>query len=260
MRLAEYLLEQNTTLLGTMNRQRRELPPSARGKDALYDTRLMKSSDATLTIYQSKPHKNVCVLSTMHTGITIESQLPKKKPSSVIDYNKTKCGVDIMDQMARKYSVKTATRRWPVAVFYNMLDLAAINAYVLFKQCNNTPRLERRDFLERLGKQLCKEHIEQRASAVGIPLPRTPRRPVLQPLPVTPATPATPDNTAEGTPPARKRQTRTPRSDTETPTKKRRQCQLNRCGNKTTDACHKCGIRACGGCAGAFTMTCPKCL
>jgi hypothetical protein len=44
-------------------------------------------------------------------------------------------GVNVLDQMARLYSVKGGTCCWPVAVFYNMLDLAAINAHVLLKQC-----------------------------------------------------------------------------------------------------------------------------
>ena len=39
-------------------------------------------------------------------------------------YNKTKSGVDITDQMARQYTVKAGARRWPMAVFYNILDLA----------------------------------------------------------------------------------------------------------------------------------------
>ncbi|KAF7641447.1 hypothetical protein LDENG_00281000 [Lucifuga dentata] len=47
--------------------------------------------------------------------------------------------------MARKYSVKVPTRRWPVAVFYNILDLAAINASILFKKCMNE-RISRRIF------------------------------------------------------------------------------------------------------------------
>lgn len=40
-----------------------------------------------------------------------------------------------MDKMARQFTVKGDTRRWPVAVFYNLLDLAAINVHVLFTLC-----------------------------------------------------------------------------------------------------------------------------
>jgi hypothetical protein len=36
--------------------------------------------------------------------------------------------------MALLYSVKGGTRRWLVAVFYNLLDLAANNAHMVFKQ------------------------------------------------------------------------------------------------------------------------------
>jgi hypothetical protein len=42
------------------------------------------------------------------------------------------------DQMSRQYSVSAATRRWPVSVFYNILNLAAINSWVLFKTINNS--------------------------------------------------------------------------------------------------------------------------
>ena len=48
---------------------------------------------------------------------------PKKKPETVVFYNKIKSGVDITDQMARKYSVKAGSRRWPIHVFYNVIDL-----------------------------------------------------------------------------------------------------------------------------------------
>ena len=36
--------------------------------------------------------------------------------------------------MAHQYLVKAGTRRWPVAVFYNILNLACINALVLYKE------------------------------------------------------------------------------------------------------------------------------
>ena len=58
----------------------------------------------------------------------------KNKPETVVQSgnNKIKCGVDITDQMARQYTVKAGTRRWPVAVFYNILDLVCINAQCLY--------------------------------------------------------------------------------------------------------------------------------
>ena len=66
----------------------------------------------------------------MHTGVGNFSE-EKAKPESVIYYNNTN-SVDILDQWA--YSFKGGMRRWPVAVFYNILDLAGINARILFKE------------------------------------------------------------------------------------------------------------------------------
>jgi hypothetical protein len=38
-----------------------------------------------------------------------------------------KVSVDVLDQMACKYRVQGSTRRWPVAVSYNIFELAGIN-------------------------------------------------------------------------------------------------------------------------------------
>ena len=58
----------------------------------------------------------------------------KNKPETVTFYSKAKCGVDITDQMTRQYMVKAGIWRWLVAVFYNALSLAFINAFVLYKK------------------------------------------------------------------------------------------------------------------------------
>ncbi|XP_048856957.1 uncharacterized protein LOC125724056 [Brienomyrus brachyistius] len=89
--LSDRLLQRNTTLLGTVNKVRREFPPSS-----------------------------------------------------------------------RMYSVRAATRRWPVAVFYNMLDLAAANAYVLYKACTGW-KGKRRLFLSLLAKELRCRFMQQKA-------------------------------------------------------------------------------------------------
>ena len=58
--------------------------------------------------------------------------------------------MDVMDQMVQEYTVRTGARPWPVAVFYNMNDMAALNAHVLYQACNG--RQDRRvDFLVELA-------------------------------------------------------------------------------------------------------------
>ena len=94
----------------------------------------------------------------------------KKKPETVTFYNKTKCGVDIADQMARQYTVKAGTRRLPVAVFYNILDLACINPYVLYTK-KTGDAISRRNFMFQLATQLRKAHVQGKTAPPAAVLP-----------------------------------------------------------------------------------------
>ena len=96
-------------------------------KEPLYSTTLYKSGDVTMTVYQGKTKKNVAISSTLRQNITI-AENAKKTPEIVKAYNDTKYDVDIVDQMARKYTVGTSTKRWPIHSFQNLQTLAAINA------------------------------------------------------------------------------------------------------------------------------------
>ena len=88
-----------------------------------------------LTPYQCKAAKNVAVLSSLHPDVLVSSdENPKKKPDSVLYCNKTKVEVDLYGQMTRVYSVKAASTRWPVHVFYDVVDIALINSWILYKQ------------------------------------------------------------------------------------------------------------------------------
>ncbi len=164
--LAHKLLAKNTNLVGTTNKNKKSLPPSVPLKTALYDTKVMQSECATVTIYQGKERKNVCILSTMHTSVEI-SKDAKKRPETVHYYNRMKVGVDVLDKMLRQYSAQAATRRWPVAVFYNILDIAALNAWVLYRSCTGT-HIAQRDFILELCKLLRSKHISRPAQAPAI--------------------------------------------------------------------------------------------
>ena len=126
----------------------------------LFTTQVFSTTGATLTVYAPKRKKTVFVLSSMHSMIQAQDTT-KKKPNTITLYNTTKCGVDVMDQMVREYTVRTGTRRWPVAVFYNMIDIAALNAHILYQLC--TKRQERRvDFLLELAKELAQTFVTEK--------------------------------------------------------------------------------------------------
>lgn len=113
--LCQYIL---LMCLGTIRNNRRELPNNLSNimkKTALHDSISVKSDGCILTSYKCKIQKYVCLLSTLHTSVECTGE--KRKPSTVVDYNNTKYGVDVVDQMARIYSCKLSSRRWPVQVY-----------------------------------------------------------------------------------------------------------------------------------------------
>ncbi|KAM9461429.1 piggyBac transposable element-derived protein 4-like [Clarias gariepinus] len=160
--LAGRLLSRKTTLVGTINKIHRELPQSAKQSSDRneFTTQVFSTTGTTLTVYAPKRRKTVCILSTMHNIVEIGDNR-KRKPNTVTDYNTMKCGVDIMDRKVGQYTVRAGTRRWPVAVFYNLIDMAAMNAHVLYQACTGVK--ERRvDFLAQLATELAEQFMQER--------------------------------------------------------------------------------------------------
>ena len=69
------------------------------------------------------------MLSTMHSQPEIESTLDQK-PSIILFHNETKGGVGTLDRRLILYSIKRMTRRWPLVLFYNTIDVSTINAFM----------------------------------------------------------------------------------------------------------------------------------
>ena len=104
------------------------------------------------------------MLSLMLYTCLVGDQTEKRKPYAILDYNANKCGVITMDQMLGTYSCKRATQRWPLAMFYNMLDVAALAAFTIYNEIKPIKRSDRgRSFLLLLTKQLATPNIEERA-------------------------------------------------------------------------------------------------
>lgn len=158
--LAEFLLTKNVTLLGTMKLNRREIPPLLKDTKtrSVHSSQFCFDRNVTMISYIPKRGKNVILLSSMHHDISIDNEHPKLKPEMIKQYNTTKGGVDQMDQLVSNYTCKRQTRRWPLVLFYNLLDIAALNGYLLYIQqhpdffSNITHR--RRLFLDKLVEEL----------------------------------------------------------------------------------------------------------
>jgi hypothetical protein len=152
--LAKSLQQKQTSIVGTLRQNSKGIPPQIiseklqRHESCFY----WNDSHMLLVKYQCKSNKSVFLLSTMHANPSVDTT-PKRKPDVIHYYNHNKCGVDCADSMLRLYSSRCATRRWPVAVWENLLDIAVLNSWVCFKEASGF-NISRKKFLMNLINQL----------------------------------------------------------------------------------------------------------
>ena len=66
------------------------------------------------------------------------------------------------------YITHVATRCWPCAVWHNMLDIAAINAHVIYKKANNCT-ISRKNFILMLIEELRSTFVKSRQQGYDHP-------------------------------------------------------------------------------------------
>ena len=88
------------------------------------------TKDLTLVPYIPKKNKSVVLLSSLHHDSAICSD--SGKPEIRKFCNKTKGAEYMLDQMCARYTVQRATRRWTMAMFHGMINIAAVNALVIY--------------------------------------------------------------------------------------------------------------------------------
>jgi hypothetical protein len=168
--LAEDLLARRTTLVGTLRKNKRDIPKSfsdAKGR-TVYSTSFAYCGQLTLCSYCPKKNKVIPMLSSMHHDAAVSNE-PERKPDIILCYNQTKSGVDNLDKLVKEYSTRSGTRRWPMVLFLSWLDIAAYNALVVYT-FNFPDQLQknraRYKFLKQLGKSLTKPLMDRRMQAV----------------------------------------------------------------------------------------------
>lgn len=166
--LATFLAKKDTTIVGTIRSNKRQLPKAFTSVEAAKQREVNSSvfcysNECELLSYIT-PKKNICLLSTAHASEELNSETGK--PTVIHDYNKYKGGVDTLDKMLRGYTCKRRNSRWPMMLFYNMIDVAAFAAYRSFELCRPAWKPNRREkrkvFLEEMALELAENHVKQR--------------------------------------------------------------------------------------------------
>eukprot|EP00066_Takifugu_rubripes_P029496 XP_011618762.1 PREDICTED: piggyBac transposable element-derived protein 4-like [Takifugu rubripes] len=172
--MGQELPKRKLTIVGTIRKNRSELPPQllTSKNRPVKSSQFAYTADTSLVSYVPKKGKNVVLMSTLHRDGRMCDQ-EHHKPEIIMDYNATKGGVDNMDKLVTAYSCKWRTLRWPLVIFFDMLDISAYNAFVIWMASNpewkRVKLQKRRLFLVDLGKALVRPQIERRKH-----IPRTP--------------------------------------------------------------------------------------
>lgn len=129
--LVDELSKRKLTCCNHEKKQKRDNPKfQPQKKRQVQSTLFWFRNDKTLCSFVPKQNKSVILISSMHHSAAIDNFT--KKPEMIKYYNSTKGDVDETDKKCAIYSCSRRTRRWPLVLFYKILDLSHVNAYVLY--------------------------------------------------------------------------------------------------------------------------------
>lgn len=160
VKLAEFLLENNTILCGTIRSNSKDLPPNMTQKLAVGQTRYWRKNELLAISFREKKsqRKNVLVLTTGHNSENITKQIRGKvvnKPAAILDYNSYMGGVDLSDKKVYHLAAERPTRRYWKKNFQNFIDMSIVNAHILYNLRNPDNKMHREKFVIEILEMLC---------------------------------------------------------------------------------------------------------
>lgn len=170
--LARILLQKSLTYIGTLKKNKPEIPECfLPNKERESKSSIFGFQDkCTLVSYVPQKNKAVCAISTMHYNKAIDGDTgDEKKPCIITSYNQTKHGVDILDKMCRHYDVCRNSHRWPLTIFFHVMNVGAVNAINIYRANKNDENISRRTFLKELAYQLMEPAIRRRVAMDTLP-------------------------------------------------------------------------------------------
>ncbi|XP_071055064.1 piggyBac transposable element-derived protein 4-like [Onthophagus taurus] len=170
LKLVRDLEKEKLSYVGTIRQNRRELPQDFISPKNMvcFNSIFGYTKNETLVSYCPKKGKTVTLLSSLHVGSNELFNELVKKPEVILFYNDTKSRVDVVDKLCGTYHVGRTTRRWPMVIFYHLMNTAGINARVILLG-NNKIFYQRRDFLKKLSLKLGEEQLKCRAQIINLP-------------------------------------------------------------------------------------------
>lgn len=130
----------NLACLGTICKNKPVLPIELSNPQSwpLGSSMFAYDKDVTLVSYIPNRKKNVIFVWSLHNDCKID--IVTGKPEMIVDYNNT------LDKMCAAYECAQNSSRWPMVIFYSILNMAGVNSLVFF-YLQNFDKIARRLFL-----------------------------------------------------------------------------------------------------------------
>ncbi|XP_054260166.1 piggyBac transposable element-derived protein 4-like [Macrosteles quadrilineatus] len=160
--LAEALLRNDTYLTGTVNKKSKDLSRAVVGTqyEAGQTVYFRKGKVLLVGYKQKKKRKPVYLITTAchaeDRNIVSRSGLQAVKPLVIHKYNLSMGGVDQKDKSIYHHSCTRPTRKYWRKIFFNLMDMAMLNAYILYSRNTDHPLSRKRfmvDIVETLVRQ-----------------------------------------------------------------------------------------------------------
>jgi hypothetical protein len=121
-----------------------------------------------------KDKREVYMLSNIHPspaqGQVMDDSGRSIKPKIVEDYNTHMGYVDMSDRMANSYSICRRTWKWTKKLFFHLLDLSVLNAFIVQQSCGG--KLTHKRFREQLIRDLIHAAQDTNITASGVQIGR----------------------------------------------------------------------------------------
>ncbi|CAK1552928.1 unnamed protein product [Leptosia nina] len=166
--LIDELTKHKITYVGTLKKNKREIPSEfqPQKKRNVLSSLFGFTKQKTICSHVPKKNRAVILVSSMHHNEVVDENT--KIPEIILYYNSTKGGVDEADKKCSNYSSSRRTRRWPMVVFYRIVDLSGINAYILYNM--HQPKItDRGVFLKSLARSLVLPQMQKRVVCSQLP-------------------------------------------------------------------------------------------
>ena len=165
--VADWLLKQNVTMIGTIISNRVGIPPEVKPVTNREENSylLFWRKDRFCNIWSYVPKtgkikKNVMVVSTVQPlmGVTKDE---KRKPAVIKLCHFTNGGTDIVDQKMGAYTTKSKARKWTKVAFFYLLDTIRVNASAVYALASNVAptKVNSFDFGVQLADALIKLYV-----------------------------------------------------------------------------------------------------